>query len=161
MEIRVDRAVRADAADFLELVDALADYEELDRPVPAARERLIHDAFGPSPRFSLFIGRRDGQAVGYAVVFETYSTFLALPTLYLEDLFVRPDARGIGMGKALFVEVEREAVRRGCGRLEWECLNWNQLAIGFYERRQAVHREEWRHYRLTDEQLRERHPDVR
>lgn len=156
----MERAAPADAQDFLELVDSLADYEELERPTAEARERLVRDAFGDAPRFTLFIGRRDGRAEGYAVVFETYSTFLALPSLYLEDLFVRPEARGVGLGKALFVAVEREAVRRGCGRLEWECLNWNELAIGFYERRQAVHREEWRHYRLTADQLRERHADL-
>jgi GNAT superfamily N-acetyltransferase len=153
MSIEVTVACEADGAEFLELVDALADYEELPRPTDDARERLLRDAFSERRRFDLFIARTDGRAVGYAVVFETYSTFLALPTLYLEDLFVRPEARGTGAGSALFSRVRTEARERGCGRLEWACLNWNQLAIDFYARRGANHLDEWRSYRLTADQF--------
>jgi len=153
MSIVVKPALESDGAAFLELVDALADYEELPRPAPDAKARLLADAFGDSPRFSLFLAHSANGPIGYAVVFETYSTFLALPTLYLEDLFVRPEARGTGAGSALFARIRAEAKARGCGRLEWSCLNWNQLAIDFYARRGARHLDEWRSYRLTSEEL--------
>lgn len=153
MSIVVKPANESDAVAFLELVDSLADYEELPRPTADAKARLLADAFGETPRFSLFLAYGTDGPVGYAVVFETYSTFLALPTLYLEDLFVRPEARGTGAGSALFARIREEAKTRGCGRLEWACLNWNQLAIDFYARRGARHLDEWRSYRLTAEEF--------
>ncbi len=157
MSIVVRIAERADAPAFLELVDALAEYEALPKPSPAARERLVRDAFSDRPRFTLFVGAIDGKVRGYAVVFETYSTFLALPSLYLEDFFVHPEHRRSGLGSALFAHVEREALARGCGRLEWACLNDNAIGIGFYAKRSARHMDEWRAYRLTAEMLRQRH----
>ncbi len=153
MSIVVNRAQQSDGQAFLELVDALADYEKLPRPTEDAKARLLTDAFGEAPRFGLFIARDNDVPVGYAVVFETYSTFLALPTLYLEDLFVHPQSRGTGAGSALFARVRQEAKARGCGRLEWACLNWNQLAIDFYARRGADHLDEWRSYRLVADQF--------
>jgi ABC-type dipeptide/oligopeptide/nickel transport system permease component len=92
--------------------------------------------------------------LGYAITFETYSSFLALPTLYLEDLFVIPEARGSGAGRAAFRHLAAEALRRGCGRMEWAVLDWNALAIGFYERLGAQRLSEWYTYRLTADQLR-------
>jgi GNAT superfamily N-acetyltransferase len=145
----VRRAVRDDAQAILALVEALADYERLDRPVQAARERLINDLFGPKPRLDCWLAFLDGYPAGYAFTFETYSSFLALPTLYLEDLFVLSEARGRKAGYALFQHVLEEAKRRGCGRLEWTVLDWNQLAIGFYERMGAKHMKEWQLYRIT------------
>lgn len=142
-----------DAPRLLELVDALADYEKLPRPDAGARERLMEHAFGPSPRFQVLIGERDGAPAGYALFFETYSSFLARPTLYLEDLFVHPDHRKSGLGLALFRAVASEAVRRECGRMEWAVLAWNRLAIDFYERLGAAALEEWRTFRLTGEAL--------
>ena len=112
----------------------LADYEHLDRPSEDARTRLAADALASPPRFNAMLALIDGRAVGYAVFFETYSTFLALPTLYLEDLFVLPDFRGRGIGMALFKTCAVEAVRRGCGRMEWQVLAWNTPSIAFYER---------------------------
>ncbi len=153
--IRVRPAVAADAEVFLSLVDALADYEKLARPTAEARERLLRDGFGPAPRFHPYLAELEGQPVGYAITFETYSSFLALPTLYLEDLFVLPEARGRGVGRAFFRLLAAEAVRRGCGRIEWAVLDWNQLAIDFYERLGARRMSEWYSYRLTAEQLRE------
>ena len=148
------RAARADdREDFLRLVDALADYERLDRPDPAARERLATDAFGPRPRFDLLLALENEAAIGYALFFETYSSFLARPTLYLEDLFVVPAARGHGAGLALFRAVAAEALRRDCGRMEWTVLRWNQLAIDFYQRLGAVAMDEWQTYRLAGEAL--------
>jgi len=95
----------------------------------------------------------DGLPVGYAIVFETYSTFLARPTLYLEDLFVLPAFRGQGAGRALFETMADLAVERGCGRMEWVCLDWNRNAQAFYERVGARHMTEWYPYRLTAEQI--------
>jgi GNAT superfamily N-acetyltransferase len=151
--ILIRPATAADGDTFLTLVDALADYEKLDRPTPEARARLIADAFGERPRISVFLGELDGQAVAYAIVLETYSSFLALPTLYLEDLFVIPDARRSGVGRAFFRALAGEALRRGCGRMEWVVLDWNQLAIDFYDKLGARRLTEWYTYRLTSEQL--------
>ena len=145
----VRRAVRDDARAILTLVDALADFEKLERPTPAARERLINDLFGPKPRLDCWLAFLDGYPVGYAFTVETYSSFLALPTLYLEDLFVLAEARGRRAGYALFTHVLEEAKRRGCGRLEWTVLDWNQLAIDFYQRMGAQHMKEWHVYRIT------------
>jgi GNAT superfamily N-acetyltransferase len=153
MTIAVRKGRREDAPRVLELVDALADYERLPRPDAGARERLLRDGFGPSPRFDVLVGERDGMLAGYALFFETYSSFLARPTLYLEDLFVHPDHRKSGLGLALFRAVAGEAVRRECGRMEWAVLTWNRLAIDFYERHGAVALEEWRTFRLTGDAL--------
>lgn len=148
-------ATRADADTWLSLVDALADYEKLDRPAPDARERLVRDAFGERPRIWVYLAEAEGKTVGYAIVCETYSSFLARPTLYLEDLFVLPEARRGGIGKAFFRHLAREAVLRGCGRMEWVVLDWNQLAIDFYDQLGARHMREWYTYRLNADQLRE------
>ncbi len=147
------RARQEDAARLLALIDALADYEKLPRPEAGARERLLRDAFGPRPRFEAFLAEIEDGAVGYAVVYETYSTFLALPTLYLEDLFVLPEHRGHGIGRALFLHCVREAWRRQCGRMEWSVLDWNALALGFYERLGAGRLSEWLPHRLRREEM--------
>jgi GNAT superfamily N-acetyltransferase len=143
-----------DVPTLLALIDALADYEHLPRPDGAARERLGHDATATPPRFEALLAELAGEVVGYAIYFETYSTFLALPTLYLEDLFVLPEARCHGAGGALFQACAREAVRRGCGRMEWQVLTWNQLALDFYARFAAQPLDDWRPHRLTGDTLR-------
>ena len=156
-EVSVRPLAPADLPVFLDLIDALADYEKLPRPEPGARERLVRDAVssgGRPPRFEALLVEVDGAVVGYAVFFMTYSTFLARPTLYLEDIFVRPESRGVGAGKALFRECVREALRRECGRMEWVVLDWNAPAIEFYERRGARRLSEWHTYRLDGEALR-------
>lgn len=136
------------------LIDALADYEKLERPDDAAKQRLLGDAFGDKPRFDIFLAEQEDDAVvGYAFVLETYSTFLALPTLYLEDLFVLPGARGSGAGSALFSKVAAEAKARGCGRVEFVVLEWNTLAQEFYNRKGAKYLEDWLFYRLEAEQF--------
>lgn len=148
--ITVRAALPPDAPVLLLLIDALADYEKLPRPEEAAKVRLIHDAWEHSPpRFLPYLALSNDDPIGYAIAFETYSSFLARPTLYIEDIFVRPDARRLGAGDALLRFLAREAVRRGCERMEWVCLNWNTLASDFYERRGAVHMDEWRTYRVT------------
>jgi GNAT superfamily N-acetyltransferase len=134
---------------LLDLIDGLADYEHLPRPDAAARERLARDAVAEPPRFRALLAEIGGAVVGYALYFETYSSFLASPSLYLEDIFVRPQARGCGAGAALFRACAREALERGCGRMEWQVLTWNKLALDFYGRRDAQPLEDWRPFRLT------------
>jgi GNAT superfamily N-acetyltransferase len=151
--VRVRPLEPADIPELLALIDALADYERLPRPDAAARARLARDALATPPRFYTLLGELAGRVVGYAIYFETYSTFLARPTLYLEDLFVRPEARGQGVGTALFRACAREAVRRGCGRMEWQVLAWNELALRFYARWQPQPLDEWRPFRLAGEAL--------
>src|SRR5205809_3702267 len=136
-------ATPADSEVIIQLIVALAEFERLPPPDEAARSRLLADAFGPRPRFEIFLAELDGQVVGYAFVFETYSTFLALPTLYLEDLFVLAEFRGRGVGYALFRHCAEEALHRGCGRFEWVVLDWNINAITFYERQGAVWLDDW------------------
>src|SRR5690242_16595924 len=141
-------ATPADSAVIIQLVVALAEFERLPPPDDAARGRLLADAFGPHPRFEIFLAEVEGQVVGYAFVFETYSTFLAMPTLYLEDLFVLPQFRSKRVGYALMRYCAEQALSRGCGRLDWVVLDWNKHAIDFYERLGARHLDDWHVYRL-------------
>ncbi|MDT8325375.1 MAG: GNAT family N-acetyltransferase [Bacteroidota bacterium] len=150
------RPLRHEDADaFLALIDALADYEKLARPDADARTRLIRDAFANAPRYEAFLASVDGRDVGYAIIYETYSSFLALPTLYLEDIFVLPDARSNRVGLALFLHVAGLARARGCGRMDWTVLNWNTLAQDFYDKLGARHLEEWQLFRLDAASLKE------
>ena len=144
----VRRAIDADVQAIWTLVDALADYEKLERPTADARARLARDLFGERSRLDCWLAFLDGYPVGYAFAVETYSSFLALPTLYLEDLFVLQEHRGRRAGFALFSAILDEARRRGCGRMEWSVLDWNHLAREFYERQGAKHLREWHLYRI-------------
>jgi GNAT superfamily N-acetyltransferase len=143
--------------EFVDLLRALADYERLEPPDAAAIERLRRDAFesggvpyATSPRFEAALAVNSmGKAVGYATWFHTYSTFLAKPTMYLEDLFVLDDSRESGAGSALFEHVRALGAQRGCGRMEWQVLDWNTLAREFYHRRQATWMKDWLTYRIT------------
>ncbi len=144
---------REDADAFLDLIDALADYEKLTRPDAAARARLVRDAFSARPRFEAFLASIDGEDVGYAIIYETYSSFLALPTLYLEDIFVLPSARGRKAGLALFLHVAGLARERSCGRMDWTVLDWNTLAQDFYRQLGAGYLEEWQLFRLDADAL--------
>ena len=136
--------------EFVQLLHALADYERLPRADADAIERLRRDALGAQPRFEAALAVNDNQAaVGYATWFHTYSTFLARPTMYLEDLFVREEARGTGAGSMLFEHVRTLGAERGCGRMEWQVLDWNTLAREFYNGRQATWMKDWLLYRVT------------
>ncbi len=144
---------KKDGRAFLALIDALADFEKLKRPTRAARSRLLRDGFGKRRRFDAYLAFVDTKAVGYAIVFETYSSFLALPTLFLEDIFVLPGFRNRTVGVQLFRACVAEARRRGCGRMEWVVLDWNANAIRFYDRLGARRLKEWISYRMTRDQF--------
>ena len=150
MTLQVRQAAPADGPALLELVTALAEYEKLPPPDAHARERLLRDGFGAAPRFELLFGELDGRPVAYSLYFFTYSSFLARPTLYLEDLFVLPEARRHGMGGAMLRALAERALAADCGRMEWAALTWNRLAIDFYERLGAKALEEWRTFRLDE-----------
>ncbi len=141
--LRIRAARPSDGKPFLALVLALAEFEKLRPPDAAARRRLLADAFGRRPRFRLWVAELDRRVVGYAVFYFTYSSFLARPTLYLEDLFVHPDARGRGVATAVMQALAREAVKQGCGRFEWTVLDWNERAIRLYRGLGATQMKEW------------------
>ncbi len=146
--IAVRNAVPSDADTLLRLVQSLAEYEKLPPPDPQAQNRLIRDTFSTPPRIQAFLAEWEGTAAGYALFFETYSSFLALPTLYLEDIFVLPEYRNRKIGAELFLATVREAHARGCGRMEWAVLDWNRLALDFYQKMGARHLKEWQLFRL-------------
>ena len=146
-------AVPEDAATLVELIGDLAEYERLSDECRADPADLAAHLFGPRPYAEVFVAEVDGTAAGFALFFHNYSTFLTKPGIYLEDLFVRPAFRGLGIGKALLSRLAALAVERGCGRLEWSVLKWNSPAIGFYLRLGAVPMEEWQVYRLAGEAL--------
>lgn len=143
MKIRRFRA--SDGRSLIALVRALARYEKLTPPGPAAAKRLLRDI---GRRIEVLLAEADGKAVGYAIYLFTYSSFLARPTLYLEDVFVLPEHRGVGVGRAFFETLRKEARRLGCGRMEWVVLRWNKPAIRFYDRAGAKPLNEWLTYRL-------------
>jgi GNAT superfamily N-acetyltransferase len=133
MEVR--RATPADGPAFVGLVHALAEMEKLEPPSQEAQKRLLEHAFGDQPPFTLWVAADDdGQVIAYAVTFLTYSTFRALPTLYLEDLFVSPVARRRGIATAILNRLRQEAEDRGCGRMEWVVLDWNRDARELYRK---------------------------
>ena len=135
------------------LIRALAEYERLSQEVSLSEDRLREHLFGLRPFAETLIAEEGGQAVGFALFFHSYSTFLGKPGIWLEDLFVEPAHRGKGHGKALLSAVTRIAQERGCGRLEWSVLHWNESAIAFYRSVGAVPLKEWTVYRLTGEAL--------
>jgi GNAT superfamily N-acetyltransferase len=150
----VRRGRRADSAGFLKLLLALADFEHLEPPSADGQRRIIADIF-EKKRLNLFVATERGRLVGYALYFYTYSSFLARPTLYLEDLFVLEEHRKKGLGFALFIKCIDEAIRQDCGRMEWAVLGWNKKAISFYERLGARKLDEWHFYRLARDRLKQ------
>lgn len=146
-------ATLADADLIAALVRELADYEKLLHECRVTPEAIAASLFGDRPQAECVIAEWQGAPVGFALFFHNYSTFLARPGLYLEDLFVRPAARGRGVGKALLQYLATLAVERGCGRFEWSVLDWNAPAIAFYESLGAKAQSEWTIYRVTGEAL--------
>ena len=149
--IRPGRAT--DGAAVVELIRGLAEYEKLPGPDDAAAARFLEHAFGPQPRFGLLVAEVEGRVRGYALFFETYSTFRAASSLFLEDLFVHPEARRHGIGRTLMLELARIAVARGCERFEWTVLDWNESAQRFYRALGAQMLGEWLVCRVEGEAL--------
>lgn len=154
MELLIRPAIREDVPLVLAFIRDLAEYERLSHEVTATEQDLADTLFGSRPGAEVLLGFTAGEPAAFALFFPNYSTFLGKPGIYLEDLFVRPAWRGRGFGKAMLSAVARTAVERGCGRLEWSCLDWNEPSIGFYKSLGAQAMDEWTVYRLTGSTLR-------
>lgn len=147
-------AERKDTAEILDFIRQLAEYEHMSDQVVADEATLEHWIFDEKKAEVLFV-EEDGVKVGFALFFHNFSTFLGRAGIYLEDLFVKPEYRGKGYGKGLLTELARITVKRGCGRLEWACLDWNTPSIEFYKSMGAAQMNEWTTYRITGERLQE------
>jgi GNAT superfamily N-acetyltransferase len=148
-------ATRTDVPEILAFVRELAEYEKLAHEAVATEAGMAGQLFGERPAAEVVIAEVDGQPAGMALFFHNFSTFLAQPGLYLEDLFVRPQYRGLGLGEQLMVHLAKLAVERGCGRFEWSVLDWNEPAIRFYRRLGAVGLDEWTVQRVSGQALRD------
>jgi GNAT superfamily N-acetyltransferase len=142
-----------DTTAIFQLIQALAEYEKLTHLVTGSAEQLGVDLFNPNPGIGAIVAAVDHQIIGFALYFYNYSTFLTKRGMYLEDLFVLPEFRGAGIGKALLVELAQIAIQQGCGRFEWSVLDWNAPSIAFYERMGADVLPDWRICRVTGEAL--------
>jgi GNAT superfamily N-acetyltransferase len=154
MAITIRPATRADIPRILAFIRSLANYERAPESVVATEADLERDGFGPNPFYFCLIAEHDGQAAGFALYFFNYSTWVGRPGIYLEDLFVEPEQRGLGIGKALLERVAADAVEKGCQRLQWAVLDWNAPAIEFYRAMGAEFLDEWRNVRVSGEALR-------
>ena len=146
-EIRSARV--EDVPTILELISDLATYERAPTEVRATEEQLVDVLFGEKPAAEVLLAFENQTPIGFAVFFHNFSTWLGRPGLYLEDLFVKPEKRGKGYGRALLVDLAKVAYERGCGRMEWAVLDWNEPAIKFYRSLGAKPMEEWTVFRLT------------
>jgi GNAT superfamily N-acetyltransferase len=153
MNIRIDRAREHDVPLILELIRGLAEYERLADQAVATEAGVLEALFGPQPAAEVVIAYADNRPAGFALFFHNFSTFLGRRGLYLEDLFVKPEFRRLGIGRRLLAELARIAVERGCGRFEWSVLDWNTPAIEFYKRLGARPLDDWTIFRVTGEAL--------
>ena len=153
MATTIRAATPADVPQILNFIRALASYERAPDAVTATEEGLMRDGFGPNPFYSCLIAEHEGQPAGFALYFFNYSTWMGRPGIYLEDIFVQPEFRGLGIGKALLKQVAAIAVEKGCPRLQWEVLDWNTPAIEFYQAMGAEFLDEWRNVRISGEAL--------
>lgn len=153
MTISIRAATQADTPLIAELIRALAEYEKLAHEVRFDEAVLAAKLFGPRPYAEVVIGELDGEPQGFALFFHNFSTFEGKPGIYLEDLFVQPEARGSGLGKALLSHLAALAVERDCARLEWSVLDWNEPAIGFYKSLGARFMDEWTVMRVDGKAL--------
>ncbi len=153
MSLLLRCATPADVPLIRELIAGLAEYEKLSSACVATEALLLEHLFGARPHAEVVIAEYKNESAGFALFFHNFSTFLARPGIYLEDLFVRPAYRGHGIGKALLQHLASLAIQRGCGRLEWSVLDWNVDAIGFYERHGARAQDDWTVYRVTGDAL--------
>jgi GNAT superfamily N-acetyltransferase len=145
----IRRATIDDLPTIVSLIRGLAEYENLTHAAVLDEVELGRHLFGARPHAEVLLAHEGGQDVGFALFFHNFSTFLGKPGIHLEDIFVKPESRGRGHGKALLAEIARLAVERGCGRVEWSVLDWNEPSIGFYRRLGAVALDEWTTFRLT------------
>jgi GNAT superfamily N-acetyltransferase len=153
MATTIRKAVPADVPLILEFIRALAAFEREPDAVTATEEDLLRDGFGESPYYQCLIAEYEGKAAGFAFYFFNYSTWTGRPGLYLEDVYVHEEFRGLGIGKALLARVAAIAVEKGCPRLQWEVLDWNTPAVAFYAGLGASFLDEWRNVRMTGEAL--------
>lgn len=147
-------ATPEDIGTIAALIRELAEYERLSHEVVFREDELRDHLFGERRYAEVLLAEESGEAVGFALFFHNFSTFLGKPGIYLEDIYVRPERRGNGHGKALLAEIARIAVERGCGRVEWSVLDWNEPSIAFYRSLGAVTMDEWTVHRLTGDALR-------
>lgn len=152
-EFSIRNATGEDVPLILSFIYELAEYEKLSHEVSATEEILRNSLFGERPVAEVLIGESDGRPAAFALFFHNFSTFLGRPGIYLEDLYVRPEFRGQGIGKAMFSRLARRAKERGCGRLEWSVLDWNEDAIRFYKKLGAVPMDEWTTLQVTGAEL--------
>jgi GNAT superfamily N-acetyltransferase len=145
-------ATACDTALILEFIKELARYEKMSDQV-VATEELLHDTLFTQKKAEVLIGEYQGKPVAFALFFHNFSTFLGRPGIYLEDLYVKEEYRGMGFGKKILKALAKLATERGCGRLEWSCLNWNTPSIGFYKSLGSIPMDEWTVYRLQGEAL--------
>lgn len=153
MTLEIREANESDVPQIQKFIRGLANYEKLEHLVVATEAQLRETLFGSSPYAEVIIAEEDGAPAGFALFFHNYSTFLAQPGIYLEDLFVKPEYRGRGYGKALLARLAQIARERNCGRIEWAVLDWNEPSIAFYKSLGARRMDEWHTFRLTGEEL--------
>jgi len=149
MTVTIRDAARSDAPLIVQFIEELADYERLRHEAVATVADIERELFGPSPKVFCQIADWNGRPAGFALWFYTFSTFLGRHGIWLEDLFVRPDMRGHGIGKALLVNLAQRCVAENLGRLEWAVLDWNQPSIDFYQSQGAVFMDDWRRCRVS------------
>lgn len=138
---------------FLKLVEMLAIYEKLNPPSEKARHRLRKDGLSDCPKYEAYLAKFKDNYIGYVIYFMSYSSFLALPSLYLEDIFVLKEHRNKGVGQKLFNFCVKKAKEKKCGRIEWHVLDWNKLGLKFYKKINAQHMSEWHYYRLKNDEF--------
>ena len=155
MRLAITKLTLEQIPDLLNLIRELARFERLEHEVEATAESLRDAFFAPQPVAGALVGQHDGEMVGYAVYFFTFSTFVGRPGIWLEDLYVRPEFRQRGLGRALIQAVAQIGVERNCGRFEWTALNWNEKALNFYKNLGAQVMDDWRLLRLNSTGLRQ------
>lgn len=153
IHVRIESARPEDVPVILDLIRGLGEYERLSHEIVATEDGLRRWLFGERPAAEVVLASVDADVAGFALFFHNFSTFLGRPGLYLEDLFVKPEWRGRGIGQRLLVHLAELAVERGCGRMEWTVLDWNEPALRFYERMGARVMKEWKLCRLTGDSL--------
>jgi len=153
VDIKIEKINNENFNQFLVLVKMLADYEKLEQHSDKACDRLRRDGLSDCPKYEAYLAKIDDKFVGYIIYFMSYSSFLALPSLYLEDIFVLKEYRNKNIGQKLFNFCVKKAKQKNCGRIEWHVLDWNKPGLNFYKKINAKHMSEWHYYRLTKDEF--------